>query len=67
MDLLTADYMLPTYVSSFANAWEELGEDAEVVETYSLTAVAGIKGEAEDENAMARLPIILTLILPQPR
>lgn len=37
--------MSGTYVSSFANAWEDLGEDAEVVETYSLTAVAGVKGE----------------------
>lgn len=45
VELLTADYMTATYVPNFANAWEELGDEAEVIETYSLTAVAGVKGE----------------------
>ncbi|KAI8850810.1 adaptin N terminal region-domain-containing protein [Chytridium lagenaria] len=41
LDLVIADYMLPTFVSDFAKNWEDFSN--EVVETYSLTAVASVK------------------------
>ncbi|KAI8590226.1 adaptin N terminal region-domain-containing protein [Geranomyces variabilis] len=43
VELVVADYVLPTYVVDFKRLWEELGEAAEVVETYQLTNVATIK------------------------
>lgn len=43
LDLSIGDYVLPTYVADFKKTWEELGEENEQVETYSLTAVASIK------------------------
>ncbi|KAJ3100048.1 Coatomer subunit gamma-2 [Phlyctochytrium planicorne] len=41
LELVTADYMIPTFISDFQKTWEEFGN--EVVETYSLTAVPSVK------------------------
>ncbi|KAI8822184.1 adaptin N terminal region-domain-containing protein [Fimicolochytrium jonesii] len=43
VDLVVADYVLPTYVSDFRRNWEDMGQDSEVVETYQLTNMANIK------------------------
>ncbi|KAI9363389.1 adaptin N terminal region-domain-containing protein [Zopfochytrium polystomum] len=43
LDLSIGDYIVPTYVADFKKAWNDLGEDNEQVETYSLTAVASVK------------------------
>ncbi|RKO90490.1 coatomer gamma subunit appendage platform subdomain-containing protein, partial [Blyttiomyces helicus] len=43
IDLVRADYMLPTFVADFTRVWDEVGSAYEVVETYSLTNVASIK------------------------
>ncbi|KAJ3117113.1 coatomer subunit gamma [Phlyctochytrium bullatum] len=43
LDLTLADYMQPTFITDFAKVWEDFSN--EVVETYSLTAVASVKGE----------------------
>ncbi|KAJ3013294.1 Coatomer subunit gamma-2 [Thoreauomyces humboldtii] len=43
LELVVADYVLPTYVPDFKRAWEDAGEATEVVETYQLTNVANIK------------------------
>ena len=44
MDLLIGDYIIPTYVSNFAKSWQDMGDSAEVVETYALTAMNSIQG-----------------------
>jgi coatomer protein complex subunit gamma len=36
--------MVPTFVADFQRAWDELGDANEVVEAYSLTSVASVKG-----------------------
>ncbi|KAJ1568149.1 hypothetical protein HK405_003486 [Cladochytrium tenue] len=43
LDVSIGDYVVPSYVADFKKAWEDLGEDNEQVETYSLTAVASVK------------------------
>ncbi|KAG9290005.1 hypothetical protein G9A89_010311 [Geosiphon pyriformis] len=43
IDLLAGDYVLPTYVSNFSSAWDNLGEEGQVVETFALTAINGLK------------------------
>ena len=44
MDLTAADYVLPAFVANFKKSWDELGDEHETLETYSLTAVPGVKG-----------------------
>ncbi|KAJ3193196.1 Coatomer subunit gamma-2 [Irineochytrium annulatum] len=41
LELTTADYVQPTFVSDFQKAWEELGN--EEVETYVLSSVPNVK------------------------
>ncbi|RUS23127.1 Coatomer/calthrin adaptor appendage, C-terminal subdomain-containing protein [Endogone sp. FLAS-F59071] len=36
VELLTGDYILPTYIGNFVEAWEQLGDENEVVETFAL-------------------------------
>ncbi|KND04921.1 coatomer subunit gamma [Spizellomyces punctatus DAOM BR117] len=48
LDLVTADYMLPSYIVDFKRTWEELGEATEVTETYALTNVASIKAAVQN-------------------
>ncbi|KAJ3087541.1 Coatomer subunit gamma-2, partial [Quaeritorhiza haematococci] len=43
VDLQTGDYIIPTFLYDFKKAWEEMGGQNEVVETYSLTAMTSIK------------------------
>ncbi|KAJ3188376.1 Coatomer subunit gamma-2 [Gaertneriomyces sp. JEL0708] len=43
LDLVTADYVTPLFLSDFKKNWEELSPENEVVETYSLTTVPTIK------------------------
>ncbi|CAG8496755.1 5008_t:CDS:10 [Ambispora leptoticha] len=43
IDLLAGDYVLPTYLSDFTAAWDQLGEDGQVVETFALTAMNSLK------------------------
>ncbi|KAJ3417379.1 Coatomer subunit gamma-2 [Chytridiales sp. JEL 0842] len=43
LELSTADYMLPSFVADFKRAWEEIGDENEIIETYALTAVASVK------------------------
>ncbi|KAJ3298811.1 Coatomer subunit gamma-2 [Borealophlyctis nickersoniae] len=43
LELVTADYVLPSFIVDFKRAWEELGDANEIVETYSLTNAASIK------------------------
>lgn len=45
LELNVGDYVLPSYVSNFEKSWEDMGAESEVVETYSLTAVASINGK----------------------
>ncbi|CAG8661732.1 20790_t:CDS:10, partial [Racocetra persica] len=43
VELVTGDYVLPTYTSDFQGAWDKLGEDGQVVETFALTAAKSLK------------------------
>ncbi|CAG8566045.1 9819_t:CDS:10 [Ambispora gerdemannii] len=43
IDLLAGDYVLPTYLSDFITAWDQLGEDGQVVETFALTAMSSLQ------------------------
>ncbi|KAF0485587.1 Coatomer, gamma subunit [Gigaspora margarita] len=43
VELVTGDYVLPTYISDFQGAWDKLGEDGQVVETFALTASKSLK------------------------
>jgi coatomer protein complex subunit gamma len=43
LELSMSDYISSTFVSDFAKAWEDLGDENEQVETYALTAVPSIK------------------------
>ena len=45
LELNVGDYVLPSYVSNFEKSWNDMGAESEVVETYSLTAVASINGK----------------------
>jgi coatomer subunit gamma len=44
LELGLCDYIQPLYISDFRKSWEEFGRGNEVIETYSLTAVQGVKG-----------------------
>ncbi|KAI8907496.1 adaptin N terminal region-domain-containing protein [Powellomyces hirtus] len=48
VELVVADYVLPSYVVDFRRNWEELGESAEVLETYQLTNVANIRAAVQN-------------------
>ncbi|CAG8677291.1 79_t:CDS:10, partial [Acaulospora morrowiae] len=43
IEIVTGDYILPTYLSDFKNAWEKLDESGQVVEVFALTAAKGLK------------------------
>lgn len=45
MELTVGDYIIPSFVRNFENAWSELGDANEVVETYSLTNMANIQSK----------------------
>ncbi|RUP50466.1 coatomer subunit gamma [Jimgerdemannia flammicorona] len=36
VELVTGDYILPTYIGNFTETWEQLGDENEVVETFAL-------------------------------
>ncbi|KAG0237076.1 coatomer subunit gamma [Actinomortierella wolfii] len=48
VSLTVADYVLPSYVPNFAKAWEDLGEEYEVVETLALTSSPGLEQACQD-------------------
>ncbi|KAJ3196237.1 Coatomer subunit gamma-2 [Entophlyctis luteolus] len=43
LELVTADYVIPTSVPDFARAWEQIGEEHEMVEAFELSALANVK------------------------
>ncbi|GBC03868.1 hypothetical protein RclHR1_05380005 [Rhizophagus clarus] len=43
IEILTGDYVLPTYISDFSSAWDSMGEEGQVVETFALTASKSLK------------------------
>ncbi|KAI9339930.1 adaptin N terminal region-domain-containing protein [Obelidium mucronatum] len=43
LELTTADYILPTFVSDFGRAWEQVGEQHELVEAFELSAIPSVK------------------------
>ncbi|KAJ1557164.1 coatomer subunit gamma, partial [Nowakowskiella sp. JEL0078] len=43
VELSTSDYVSSAFVIDFPRAWDDLGDENEVVETYELTAVPNIK------------------------
>jgi hypothetical protein len=45
IELVLGDYIVPTYASSFQTAWEEVGSNNEIVETFQLGAIQTIKGK----------------------
>ena len=44
IEVVTSDYIIPTYISDFSSAWDSMGEDGQVVETFALTALKSLKG-----------------------
>ncbi|KAI8619993.1 adaptin N terminal region-domain-containing protein [Chytriomyces sp. MP71] len=44
LELITADFMLPTVTIDFYNKWEQMGEQHEQIETFELSAVPSVKG-----------------------
>lgn len=53
IEVLTSDYIRPTYVSSFAEEWEALAEN-EAVETFALDKekAPNLKGKEKAERRM---------------
>nr|CAG8433760.1 2074_t:CDS:10 [Entrophospora candida] len=43
IEVVTGDYVVQSYLSDFQAAWEQLGEDGQVVETFALTAIKSLK------------------------
>lgn len=52
VSLAIADFVLPSYIPSFTRAWEELGQDYEVVETLALTTSPGLQEACKDLIAL---------------
>ncbi|GJJ76910.1 coatomer subunit gamma [Entomortierella parvispora] len=52
VSLAIADFVLPSYIPSFTRAWEELGQDFEVVETLALTTSPGLQEACRDLIAL---------------
>ncbi|KAG0243469.1 coatomer subunit gamma [Mortierella sp. GBA43] len=52
VSLAIADFVLPNYIPSFNKAWEELGDDNEVVETLALTTSPGLQDACRDLTAL---------------
>ncbi|KAF9974047.1 coatomer subunit gamma [Actinomortierella ambigua] len=48
VSLAVADYVLPSYIPSFAQSWEDLGAENEVVETLALTSSPGLQEACRD-------------------
>jgi len=46
--LATSDYMQRVFVSSFQQRWDELGDEAEVVETYSLSQMKSLQDAVKE-------------------
>ncbi|CAB4485224.1 uncharacterized protein OCT59_003972 [Rhizophagus irregularis] len=43
IEIVTSDYVFPTYISDFSSAWDSVGEEGQVVETFALTASKSLK------------------------
>lgn len=52
VSLAIADFVLPSYIPSFNKAWEELGDEYEVVETLALTSSPGLQEACRDLIAL---------------
>ncbi|KAG0045986.1 coatomer subunit gamma [Gryganskiella cystojenkinii] len=52
VSLAIADFVLPSYIPSFNKAWEELGQEYEVVETLALTTSPGLQEACKDLIAL---------------
>lgn len=52
VSLAIADFVLPSYIPSFNKAWEELGDENEVVETLALTSSPGLQEACRDLIAL---------------
>ncbi|ORY44762.1 Coatomer, gamma subunit [Rhizoclosmatium globosum] len=43
LELTTADYIQPTFVSDFGRTWEQVGQQHEMVEAFELSAITSVK------------------------
>ncbi|CAI2167312.1 8121_t:CDS:10 [Funneliformis geosporum] len=43
IEIVTGDHILPTYINDFQNAWDSMGEEGQVIETFALTAAKSLK------------------------
>jgi len=48
LDVSTSDYVQGTFVANFKEKWEEIGDEFEVVETYSLTTMKSLQGAVDE-------------------
>ncbi|PRP84210.1 hypothetical protein PROFUN_08410 [Planoprotostelium fungivorum] len=44
----TSDYVQGTFVANFKEKWEEIGDEFEVVETYSLSTMKSLQGAVDE-------------------
>ncbi|CAJ0766779.1 1890_t:CDS:2, partial [Entrophospora sp. SA101] len=50
IEVVTGDYVVQSYLSDFQAAWEQLGEDGQVVETFALTAIKSLKDSGTPQS-----------------
>ncbi|CAG8445268.1 14718_t:CDS:10 [Funneliformis caledonium] len=43
IEIVTGDYILPTYINDFQSTWDNMGEEGQVIETFALTAAKSLK------------------------
>jgi coatomer protein complex subunit gamma len=48
VEITTSDYVAPVLVPDFQTAWEKMGEDCQVVETYSLSTLKTLQAAVQE-------------------
>lgn len=48
IELTTSDYMQKAFIPNFQEKWEQLGDEFEVIETYSLSSAKSLQGAVND-------------------